>query len=97
MGSSGGLTPDNIGVEYAGVVYGIAESPKEKGLIWAGTNDGLLQVTRDNGKTWTNVTKNIPGCPLGLGPQHCAIALRRGHGLRDGGLPPDEQPRSVRL
>ena len=61
MGSSGGLTPDNIGVEYAGVVYGIAESPRVKGLIWAGTNDGLVQLTRDNGKTWTNVTKNIPG------------------------------------
>ena len=63
MVSSGGLTPDNIGVEYAGVVYGIAESPREKGLIWAGTNDGLVQVTRDNGKTWTNVTKNLPGLP----------------------------------
>ncbi len=62
MGSSGGLTPDNIGVEYAGVVYGLAESPKERGLIWAGTNDGLLQLTRD-GKTWTNVTKNIPNLP----------------------------------
>jgi hypothetical protein len=63
MKSSGGLTPDNIGVEYAGVVYGLAESPKERGLIWAGTNDGLLQVTRDGGKTWTNVTKNIPNLP----------------------------------
>ena len=63
MGSSGGLTPDNIGVEYAGVVYGLAESPKERGLIWAGTNDGLLQLTRDGGKTWTNVTKNIPNLP----------------------------------
>ncbi|MEZ5290801.1 MAG: hypothetical protein R2745_06940 [Vicinamibacterales bacterium] len=61
MGSSGGLTPDNIGVEYAGVVYGIAESPKVKGLIWAGTNDGQVQLTRDSGKSWTNVTKNIPG------------------------------------
>ena len=61
MGSSGGLTPDNIGVEYAGVVYGIAESPRERGLIWAGTNDGLVQLTRDNGQTWTNVTKNLPG------------------------------------
>ena len=61
MGSSGGLTPDNIGVEYAGVVYGIAESPRVKGLIWAGTNDGLVQLTRDGGKTWTNVTKNLPG------------------------------------
>jgi photosystem II stability/assembly factor-like uncharacterized protein len=63
MGSSGGLTPDNIGVEYAGVVYSIAESPLEKGLIWVGTNDGLVQLTRDDGKSWTNVTKNIPNLP----------------------------------
>src|SRR5688500_17228580 len=63
MGSAGGRTGDNIGVEYAGVVYGIAESPIEKGLIWVGTNDGLVQLTRDNGKTWTNVTKNIPNLP----------------------------------
>jgi photosystem II stability/assembly factor-like uncharacterized protein len=63
MKSSGGLTPDNIGVEYAGVVYGLAESPRERGVIWAGTNDGLVHVTRDNGKTWTNVTKNLPGLP----------------------------------
>ena len=58
---SGGLTPDNIGVEYAGVVFAIAESRLEKGLIWAGTNDGLVQLSRDGGKAWTNVTKNIPG------------------------------------
>ncbi len=63
MGPSGGLTGDNIGVEFAGVVYGIAESPIEKGLIWAGTNDGLLHVTRDGGTTWTNVTGNLPGLP----------------------------------
>jgi photosystem II stability/assembly factor-like uncharacterized protein len=61
--SSGGLTPDNIGVEYAGVVFAIAESPKEAGVIWVGTNDGLVQITRDGGKTWTNVTKNLPGLP----------------------------------
>ncbi len=58
---SGGLTPDNIGVEYAGVIFAIAESRKEKGLIWVGTNDGLVQLTRDNGATWTNVTANITG------------------------------------
>ncbi len=61
--SSGGLTPDNIGVEYAGVVFAIAESRLEKGLIWAGTNDGLVQLTRDGGKTWTNVTANLPNLP----------------------------------
>ena len=64
MGLSGGLTPDNIGVEYAGVVYAIAESPLERGLIWVGTNDGLVQVTRDDGATWTNVTDNLPDLPV---------------------------------
>jgi hypothetical protein len=59
--SSGGLTPDNIGVEYGDVVYAIAESRAQPGVIWAGTNDGLVQVTRDAGKTWTNVTANVPG------------------------------------
>jgi photosystem II stability/assembly factor-like uncharacterized protein len=61
--SSGGLTPDNIGVEYADVIHAIAESPKQAGVIWVGTNDGLVQVTRDGGKTWTNVTKNMPNLP----------------------------------
>jgi photosystem II stability/assembly factor-like uncharacterized protein len=60
---SGGLTGDNIGVEYAFAVMAIAESRAEKGLIWAGTNDGQVQVTRDNGRSWTNVTKNIPNLP----------------------------------
>jgi len=63
QGFSGGLTGDNIGVEYNSVVFAIAESPKEKGLIWAGTNDGLVQLTRDGGKNWTNVTRNIVGLP----------------------------------
>src|SRR6185436_19331576 len=63
QGFSGGLTGDNIGVEYFSVIFAIAESPKEKGLIWVGTNDGLVQVTRDGGKNWTNVTKNIPDLP----------------------------------
>jgi len=63
QGISGGLTPDNIGVEYADVVFAIAESPITKGEIWAGTNDGLVQLTRDGGKSWTNVTANIPGMP----------------------------------
>lgn len=60
-GDSGGLTVDNLSVEYAGVVYAIAESPVEKGQIWAGTNDGQLQMTRDDGKHWSNLTANIPG------------------------------------
>ena len=60
---SGGLTGDNIGVEYAGTVFGITESPIEPGMIWAGTNDGKLHLTRDAGENWTEVTGNMPGMP----------------------------------
>ncbi|MGZ8844304.1 MAG: WD40/YVTN/BNR-like repeat-containing protein, partial [Pyrinomonadaceae bacterium] len=60
QGFSGGLTGDNIGVEYGSVIFAITESPKEAGTIWAGTNDGVVQITRDGGKNWTNLTKNIP-------------------------------------
>jgi photosystem II stability/assembly factor-like uncharacterized protein len=63
MGLSGGLTGDNIGVEYAGTIFGIAESTIGPGVIWAGTNDGLLHITRDGGDTWTNLTQNIPDLP----------------------------------
>ena len=61
---SGGLSPDNIGVEYADVIHSIGESRIQKGLIWTGTNDGLIQLTRDAGKSWTNVTANVPGMPM---------------------------------
>jgi photosystem II stability/assembly factor-like uncharacterized protein len=55
--SSGGpLTQDNTSVEYYGTIFAIAESPIEKGLIWAGSDDGLLHVTRDGGKNWPDVT-----------------------------------------
>ena len=63
MGPSGGLTKDNIGVEISEVVFAIAESPLEEGVIWAGTNDGLMHITRDGGQSWTNVTGNIPDLP----------------------------------
>jgi photosystem II stability/assembly factor-like uncharacterized protein len=61
--SGGPVTGDNTGVETWSTVFAIAESPKEKGLIWAGSDDGLVHVTRDGGKTWTNVTANMPGAP----------------------------------
>ena len=60
---SGGLTGDNIGVEYANVVYALDESPLKQGLLWAGTNDGLVHMSQDNGANWTNVTAKIPGMP----------------------------------
>ena len=69
-----------------------------EGLIWAGTNDGLVHVTRDGGESWTNVTENIPGSPrLGHRQQHRALPARCGHGLHHRRFPPDEQPRPLRL
>ncbi|MCP4727521.1 MAG: sialidase [bacterium] len=63
MGPSGGLTRDNLGVEYGCIIFAIKESPIEEGCIWAGTNDGLVHVTRDGGQSWVNVTDNIPDLP----------------------------------
>ena len=63
QGFSGGLTGDNIAVEYSNVIYAFEESPVKEGLFWAGTNDGLVHISQDGGKNWTNVTKNIPNLP----------------------------------
>jgi photosystem II stability/assembly factor-like uncharacterized protein len=60
--SSGGpLTQDNTSIEYYDTIFTVAESPVQQGVIWTGSDDGLVQVTRDNGKTWQNVTpKGLP-------------------------------------
>ena len=60
---SGGVTVDNSAAEMHTTIYAIAESPKNPDVIWAGTDDGNLQITRDGGKTWTNVAGNIAGLP----------------------------------
>jgi photosystem II stability/assembly factor-like uncharacterized protein len=61
--SGGPITGDNTGVETYCTVFAIAESPMQKGLIWAGSDDGLVHLTRDAGKTWRNVTAAIPDLP----------------------------------
>ena len=58
---SGGIVGDNLGQFYGEVVYSIAPSKVQKGLIWAGTNDGQVWYTEDGGGKWNNVTKNISG------------------------------------
>jgi photosystem II stability/assembly factor-like uncharacterized protein len=58
---SGGLTIDNTGAENHCTILTITESPLKEGVIWVGTDDGQVQVTRDGGQTWTNVTANIKG------------------------------------
>jgi len=59
--SGGDITLDDSGTEYYDTIFALAESPLTKGLIWVGTDDGLIQLTRDGGKNWSNVTpKDMP-------------------------------------
>jgi photosystem II stability/assembly factor-like uncharacterized protein len=59
--SGGNITLDITSVEYYDTIFTLAESPLQKGMLWAGTDDGLIHLTRDEGKTWENVTpKDMP-------------------------------------
>ncbi len=62
LGPSGGpITKDHTGVETYATIFSIAPSPKDANVIWTGSDDGYVQITRDGGKTWTNVTpKDLP-------------------------------------
>ena len=59
--SGGEITKDNTGAEYYCTIFAFAESPQQRGVFWAGSDDGLVHVSRDDGQTWRNVT------PKGLG------------------------------
>jgi BNR-Asp box repeat protein len=59
--AGGPVAIENSTAEYHSTIITIAESPVQKGQIWAGTDDGNLQVTTDGGKNWANVVKNVPG------------------------------------
>jgi len=84
QGASGEpITRDATGEEVYSTLYSIRESPVQAGVIWTGSNDGLIYVTRDNGKTWTNVTpkglepggrvQNIEPSPHAAGRAYAAI------------------------
>jgi photosystem II stability/assembly factor-like uncharacterized protein len=59
--SGGPITGDNTGVEFYDTIFALAESPRDAGVLWAGSDDGLVHVTRDGGKSWKKVTP--PGMP----------------------------------
>jgi photosystem II stability/assembly factor-like uncharacterized protein len=61
--SGGPITGDNTGVEIYCTIFAIAESPVTKGVLWAGSDDGLVHISRDDGKTWSNVTVGIADMP----------------------------------
>jgi photosystem II stability/assembly factor-like uncharacterized protein len=54
--SGGPITRDNVGTEYYGTIFAFAESPRQRGLFWAGSDDGLVHISRDEGKSWQDVT-----------------------------------------
>ena len=64
MGTAGGpVWPENTTAEYHCTILSLAESPAQADVIWVGTDDGNLQLTRDGGQNWTNVVGNVPGVP----------------------------------
>lgn len=67
---SGGLSMDNSGAENHTTIFTIAESPLDEKVIWVGTDDGNVQVTKDGGKTWENTVDNIPNLPKNLWVYH---------------------------
>lgn len=65
-GQSGGITPDNSGAETHGSITSVAQSSLTPGVIWVGTDDGNIQITRNGGVSWTNVRDNVPEVPSGI-------------------------------
>ncbi|MEZ4699899.1 MAG: glycosyl hydrolase [Rhodothermales bacterium] len=82
LGPSGGpITKDNTSVEYYGTVFAAVESPHEAGVLWAGSDDGLIHVTRDGGATWQNVTP-----PARIMPEWILINSLEADPFEPGGL-----------
>jgi photosystem II stability/assembly factor-like uncharacterized protein len=81
--AGGPITKDQYTVEYYDVIFTLAESPKQEGVLWAGTDDGLVHLTRDGGKSWTNVTPKemsewamvslIEASPFDVGTAYVAV------------------------
>jgi len=82
MGPSGGpITKDNTSVEYYGTIFAAAESLHEPGVIWTGSDDGLIHISRDGGTNWKSITP-----PLKIMPEWCMINSIEAHPFEKGGL-----------
>jgi photosystem II stability/assembly factor-like uncharacterized protein len=73
---SGGLTKDVTAAENHTTIMTIAPSPAQSGVMWVGTDDGNVQLTRDGGATWTNVGRNIRGVPVATWVPHIEASKR---------------------
>ena len=72
---SGGLSMDNSGAENHTTIFTIAESRLDENVIWVGTDDGNVQVTKNGGKTWSNTVKNISGLPANTWVYHIEASV----------------------
>ena len=72
---SGGLSMDNSGAENHTTIFTITESPLNENIIWAGTDDGNIQVTKNGGKSWKNVVKNVLGVPKNTWVYHIEASV----------------------
>lgn len=72
---SGGLSVDNSGAENHTTIFTIAESPLDQNILWVGTDDGNIQVTKNGGKTWDNVTSNLTGIPANTWVYHIEASV----------------------
>ena len=95
QGESGGLTIDNSTAENHCTIYTISESTRDPAVIWVGTDDGNLQLTRDGGESWSNVVGNVPDLPAHTWVSHVAAGLHADgtayatfDGHRDGDMKP---------
>jgi len=92
---SGGLSVDNSGAENHCTIFTIAESPVNEKVIWVGTDDGNVQITKDGGKTWTNTIKNIEGLPENTWVSHIEASVHgegKAYAVFDGHTQNDMNP-----
>ncbi len=92
---SGGLSKDNSGAENYETIFTIAESPLDEKVIWVGTDDGQVQVSRNGGKKWKNVVNNIPDLPKNTWVYHIEASHHdkaTAYAVFDGHTANDERP-----
>ncbi len=93
--NSGGLSKDNSGAENHCTVFTITESSLDENIVWAGTDDGNVQVTKNGGKKWSNVTKNIKGLPANTWCYHIEASVHdkgTAYAVFDGHTKNDKNP-----
>ena len=96
---SGGLSVDNSGAENHTTIFTIAESPLDQNILWVGTDDGNVQVTKDGGKTWSNVTANLTGIPANTWVYHIEASVHgkgTAYAVFDGHTSGDQKPYALK-